>query len=83
MPTYSEQPIEGHADLTARKARAVCKRAADLNARGILDFVNAMINEAVAKLYVVERLAAIQPAFTTADVDALLSDIVAEGDGGA
>jgi len=83
MSIYSEQPIEGRADLIARKAKVLCTRAADVGAQSVLDFLDAAIRRGFTELCIAEKLAEIKRVPTTADVDALLSELKAEGCGGA
>ena len=83
MPTYSEQPIEGRADLIARKAKVLCLRAADVGAQSVLDFLDAAILRGFTELCIAEKLAEIKRVPTPSAIDATLKRIVAEGDGGA
>ena len=83
MSIYSEQPIEGRADLIARKAKVLCIRAADVGAQSVLDFLDAAILKGFTELCIAEKLAEIKRVPTTADVDALLAELKVEGDGGA
>ena len=83
MPTCSEQPIEGRADLIARKAKVLCTRAADVGAQSVLDFLDAAIRRGFTELCIAEKLAEIRRVPTTADVDTFLAELKAKGCGGA